>query len=200
MWILISGPPGTSKHKIAKALESKEGFQYEAWSITVDEDLEPFSKELLYATRHIRSQFELEAVRFKRNIVTIGSAWEAPIYSEVAFKRSDIKKEEVKVLRALYSAFVDALKPPDAIIFMNCTDKMASFNKMLLDKKVIHQEAFMDILAAYDEFRGKLAPPVIEVEHGHTFDNIWHTVQFGIQSLKSGGLSGDTIWKKGIFK
>jgi len=199
MWVVISGPPGTSKNKIAEIL-IKYGFEYLSHRVLPNDDKSVFDRELGYLVDRAVNQIDIER-RPKSKIVTVRSFWDFDVYGRVLSKRTVLSPGEYEILKThVYEPFLEVLKPPDFFIFLNCQDKMASFNRMMLESNVINQEYFFDLVDAYDEFRGKLTVPVIEVEHGSNVEDVMSQVEFGLSSIASTGVATETIWSKGVFK
>jgi len=200
MWIVLSGPPGTSKAKIAEFLQ-KEGFHYLDWRVVVDDTKSIFERELQYLLQRIRIQLEVQERATREDILTIRSVWEGRyVYIKAHAERGEIDEREVKILETIYSSFVDILKPPTAFFYVRCVEKITSFNRIFLSGREINQDYFELVLKKYEEFVELLALPVVSVDHADSIDILLEDVEFGIASLKSNRFSSDTIWKRKLFK
>jgi len=200
MWTMIIGAPGTSKHKIAELL-TKDGYEYQKWIVDVKGDDNLFMREATYFTQRLKKQLEIERVRRETDIVTVRGAWDSiEVFGSVLAKRGEIDSVQFDALRFIYEGLLETMPPPDVVVHLKVGEKMASYNRMALKDERISEDYFSQLVDAYDHYVSLLAIPVIDVDHGHVLDKVWDQVEFGIQSIKTSGLSGDTIWKRGMFK
>jgi len=201
MWIAISGPPGTSKNRLAEILARVEGYTYlEELPDRVDQSW--FLREVNHLSKRSILQSTIEAGRKQGNFLTVRTIWDGPeVFAKVGLKREAITEEEFGIINLIYKQLTEeAISPPDAFIYLRCESVMSSLNRMALQGRSLPEETFMEMCAEYDRYRQKLAVPVIEIAHNDNFDAIVLEAQYALQSLKTTGLSDFTIWKKGIFK
>lgn len=201
MWVMIIGAPGTAKHKIAELL-TKDGYEYQKWITDVKGDQSNlFMREATYFAERLKKQFKIARAKREQDIVTVRGTWDSiEVFGSVLTSRGEIGETQFDSLRFIYESLMDTMIPPDVIIYMKVKERMASYNRMALRDGRISEDYFSQLISAYDKYVQRLAVPVIDVDNDHVLDKVWDQVEFGLQSIKTSGLSGDTIWKRGMFK
>ena len=189
MWVSIMGAPGAAKQNIAELLKEFDLHQLKLEG----------SSQLAYYLNRLTCQKMIEEETNDRDIVTIGSVWEAvEVYARVARDRKEISDEDWRIIYGIYknSTFI----PPHAVIH-SCPVQMTSYNKMMLDgENTIDQEYFSAIVSAYENLVKRIAIPLVKIERIENINDLRSDVEFSLASLKSSGLGTQSFWKRTMFK
>jgi len=199
MWLVISGPPASSKQKIIEWIEhEKLGFEY----------LPP--EEVMVSgkiTQEIRLSSAIDthkkAAEKCSDVVTIGCVWDVlKVYNPVALEFGDINQDRFDAMERLERLTEkNDFAIPDAVVYIKPVEKMASFNRMSLNLgSVMNQDRFQKICDLYDEYIQSVAISVVDVDHGSKFDDVIDQLDFGISSIKQSGVGEQTIWTRRMFR
>lgn len=203
MWISLIGGEGTCKRAVAEWMRDQEGFRI------IEDEFIPDS----FLSDHFSNQIELLLSRYKtqysdcqvnmndEDIVQIRSFWDIhEVYSKTLLDADAISGGDYDLLSKIYDTLNLSLTPPHTIFYCNATTIQASNRMKLTDATEHTEEHLARVRREYESYVERLRPPVVEIATGGPFDKVIDVVRFGLNSIKSTKLGGQSLWKKTMMK
>lgn len=204
MWICLIGAEGTCKQSIAEFLHKQEGFRVVGDEAeAVDWTSDHFLNQIDTLLKRYRLQFEdCQQSQNDEDIVQVRSFWDThEVYSKVLRDEGQISQTDYKLIERLYETLMLSATPPQAVFYCY-TNSIDAYNRMKLNREEPHHEEYLlAVRQAYAEYVRRIRIPVVEIPiDGDKFDNILDSVRFGLNSLKSTNLAGQSIWKRSMLR
>lgn len=199
MWVLVTGPSGSSKHVVTDFLKSED---FEVLDDNLASEISTtfnFEKELQLMMSRLRQQIKASSVMSRSNVVTVRSVWDHfEVMIQGIFQLERMSRSQFDSFKIIYDACWDIIPPPNLVIITR-TKKQTSFDRSTLRGREIDQDLLTLELSKFDTFYDKLAIPRIEISSDDTPDDIKRSLEFGMASVKASGLYVNTVWEKRIF-
>lgn len=204
MWVVISGPPGSGKHEIAKYL-AKQGYTYdEVEPVVFSEHMSPqqmFDVQLTHLLSRFERQRVLQKIGGDEDVVTVGSFWDVhEVYSMVMSRFGMFADGGFINLNRIYNALGKTLDSPHKVIF-TVSSKLDAEAKMAIRAKSMLNEEFYDaVVGAYRTYMDtRVRCPHQEIDISiKPFDQ---TLLDVVAALSYGEkVQAKTLWKKDYLR
>jgi thymidylate kinase len=204
VWISLIGAEGTCKRTVAELLHSQENFRIVGDSYTPKSSLtsDCYYHQIDFLTSRYDTQYlEIQPEINNEDVVQIRTFWDThEIYSKVLLKHELITKSDYESLSKIYKSLNRSLIPP-ATVFYCKTTLIDSLDRMKLKSEEPHHEEYLcSVREACDEYVSNIRVPVVEIDVSRPFNEVSRQVLFGLNSVKSTKVGGQSMWKKTMMR
>lgn len=187
MWVSIIGPSGSGKGLIASTLKNLK--------FTLSGDGSAENSQYYFTVDKVAAE-----KMYDEDIFTIGSMWDfheckVPFYHQI-YQTNDFDKE---MQDNIYSQIKGVIHPPSFVVYTKITKALAHDRLLLTGEgeQLLHNIQIQ--LDLYDDFITRVSVPVIELDMSKG-DKVIDDLLFGVDSIRSTRLGGQSIWKMEMMR
>ena len=210
MWISVIGSIGVGKKRISDQIAQKEGATYFE-DFVYDELQDKFVKEpqtyamdwqVYILTEKFKQQIDMSKRSRTATVVTSRLLEDIKIFSKMLRHFELMSNRDYQIIREIYYSYQEALEPPSIVILLKA-DIMSTWYMKELTENVC---AFTDntyikwLNDEYEALAERIAVPMVEVDMSENFDQNWKIIEAGIASVRTTGLTQETLWTKKLLR
>lgn len=198
MWVAIVGASGTGKHEI-KDLLVREDYEFMPIAPPSSDDL--FQRQFQYLTQRIAVHLKAQEVMNKRDVVTIGSAYDClDVHFRSLVHRGLLTAEQIVLSEYVEKNLVPLLKPPHSVIWTYAEPHTAFSRMELRGGLTVPPAEYNDQLTRYEEFATKIKVPLVEVDFSQPMSKILKDFEFNLASLRTTAVTAQTLWEREFLR
>jgi deoxyadenosine/deoxycytidine kinase len=197
MWVVITGPVGTAKTKLAEVL-LEDDFIFLDAELEKREQLNGYiENEFDKMIQRYKLQERIAKEKEKKDFVTVRSHWDSAIFALAHYKAHIIEERDCRLIVEMVEALGEITCEPDIIVMANFPQKITAMDRLKMKHGDIVTDEFLDAIRnEYEIFYERVGKPKLEIDSSQTMDKVINDFKFYMASVKTTMVSESTIWKK----